>query len=176
MAPEIRIASEEDAATLSAVASATFPLACPPGTDEGDIASFIATDLTEARFARDLADPSRALLLATGDGGPLGYALVMLGEPEEQVRTSLTVHPSVELNKFYVVPQAHGNGLASHLMDASVELARANGASGLWLGVSSGNPRANRFYEKHGFRIVGRKTFAMGRRIYDDDFVRERII
>jgi ribosomal protein S18 acetylase RimI-like enzyme len=176
MVPEIRIASPEDAAALSEVASATFPLACPPGTDEGDIARFIATDLTVERFARHLADPTRAIVLATGDGGPLGYSLVMLGEPEEQVRVSLTVHPSVELNKFYVAPRAHGNGLASRLMDASVELARANGAAGVWLGVSSRNPRANRFYEKQGFHIVGTKTFAMGEHTFDDDFVRERIL
>jgi len=176
MAPDIRIASGEDAAVLSEVASATFALACPPGTDEGDIATFIATDLTAERFARHLADPTRAILLATGEGGPQGYSMVMLDEPEAEVRASLTVHPSVELNKFYVVPQAHGNGLAAQLMDASVELARANGASGVWLGVSSRNPRANRFYEKQGFHVVGTKTFAMGEHTFDDDFVRERIL
>jgi ribosomal protein S18 acetylase RimI-like enzyme len=61
-------------------------------------------------------------------------------------------------------------------MDASVELARANGASGVWLGVSSRNPRANRFYEKQGFRVVGTKTFAMGEHTFDDDFIRERVL
>ena len=177
MAPDIRIASGEDASVLSHVASATFPLACPPGTDEHAIAAFIATDLTAERFARHLADPTRTILLATGDGGPTGYALVVNGEPDdEQVRASLTVHPSAELNKFYVVPQAHGNGLASRLMDASVEVARADGASGVWLGVSSRNPRANRFYEKQGFHVVGTKSFAMGEHTFDDDFVRERIL
>jgi ribosomal protein S18 acetylase RimI-like enzyme len=176
MAPDIRIASEEDAAALSQVASATFPLACPPGTDEGDIASFVATDLTVERFAHHLADPARTVLLATGDGGPTGYSMLVLGEPDDDVQSCLTARPSVELNKFYVVPEAHGNGLAARLMDASVEVARAHGASGVWLGVSSGNPRANRFYEKHGFHVVGTKSFAMGEHTFDDDHVRERVL
>jgi ribosomal protein S18 acetylase RimI-like enzyme len=177
MAPDIRIASEDDAATLSQVASATFPLACPPGTDEGDIATFIATDLTAERFARHLADPMRTILLATDDDEPTAYSMLLLGEPDdEDVQACLTARPSVELNKFYVVPKAHGNGLASRLMDASIEVARANGASGVWLGVSSGNPRANRFYEKHGFRVVGIKSFSMGEHTFDDDHVRERVL
>jgi ribosomal protein S18 acetylase RimI-like enzyme len=176
MASEIRFASEGDAAALSLLASATFPLACPPGTDEDDIASFVATNLTAERFAHHLADPARTVLLATEQGEPTAYSMVVLGEPREQVRASLTVSPTVELNKFYVVPQAHGNGLASQLMDASVELARGNGAAGVWLGVSSGNTRANRFYEKHGFRVVGTMSFAVGEHTVDDDFVRERVL
>ena len=177
MGPDIRIATEADAATLSELASATFPLACPPGTDEDDIATFIATDLTTERFVRHLADPARTVLLATEDGEPTAYSLLVHGEPDDaDVQVSLTARPTVELNKFYVVPQAHGNGLAARLMDASVELARTSGASGVWLGVSSGNTRANRFYEKQGFRVVGTKTFAMGEHTFDDDFVRERVL
>src|SRR5688572_7797795 len=112
MASEIRVASGEDAAALSLPASATFPLACPPGTDENDIASFIATNLTVERFAHHLADPARVVLLATEEGEATAYSMVVLGAPGEQVKASLTVSPTVELNKFYVVPQAHGNGLA----------------------------------------------------------------
>jgi RimJ/RimL family protein N-acetyltransferase len=45
----------------------------------------------------------------------------------------------------------------------------------MWLGVNQFNPRANRFYEKSGFRQVGVKRFLLGGR-YEDDFVRERAL
>jgi len=44
----------------------------------------------------------------------------------------------------------------------------------VWLGVNQQNGRANRFYEKHGFAIVGTKGFELGGR-REDDFVRERV-
>ncbi|MEP6478552.1 MAG: GNAT family N-acetyltransferase, partial [Rhodoglobus sp.] len=42
---------------------------------------------------------------------------------------------------------------------------------GVWLGVNQFNARANRFYEKSGFAIVGTKKFLVGEK-YEDDFVR----
>jgi ribosomal protein S18 acetylase RimI-like enzyme len=32
----------------------------------------------------------------------------------------------------------------------------------IWLGVWEYNPRAQRFYEKHGFREVGKHVFLLG--------------
>ena len=53
--------------------------------------------------------------------------------------------------------------------------AREAGASGIWLGVNDENARANRFYDKSGFTIVGAKTFTLGSRV-ESDFVRERLL
>jgi ribosomal protein S18 acetylase RimI-like enzyme len=44
----------------------------------------------------------------------------------------------------------------------------------VWLGVNQLNARANRFYEKNGFAIVGEKKFLVGGKA-EDDFVRERV-
>ena len=60
-------------------------------------------------------------------------------------------------------------------MELSVQAAREAGASAIWLGVNDENARANRFYEKSGFAVVGAKTFALGSRI-EHDFVRERLL
>ena len=54
-------------------------------------------------------------------------------------------------------------------------MARARGAAGVWLGVNEENARANRFYQKQGFALVGRKRFLVGDR-WEDDFVREHVL
>ena len=51
----------------------------------------------------------------------------------------------------------------------------ATGARSVWLGVNNENARANRFYEKHGFAIVGDKHFRLGDRM-EDDYVRELVL
>jgi ribosomal protein S18 acetylase RimI-like enzyme len=60
-------------------------------------------------------------------------------------------------------------------MDASLAAAREAGAAGMWLGVNNENVRANRFYEKSGFEIVGMKKFRLGD-VDEEDFVRERAL
>ena len=96
------------------------------------------------------------------------------GEPQDaDAARVVRARPTVELSKIYVRPEHHGAGIAGALIDASVGAARERGARSLWLGVNQHNVRANRFYEKQGFEVVGTKHFLVGSRLHDD-FVRER--
>lgn len=97
-------------------------------------------------------------------------------EPKDvAVAAAITVRPTVELSKCYVMPGYHGAGIASQLMAHSLEAARERGAAAVWLGVNEENLRAQGFYEKSGFVKVGRKRFLVGDR-WEDDFVMERIL
>ena len=171
---EVRTAIASDAATLADIAAQTFPLACPPSTTAESIAAFIAENLSEVRFERYLADPERSLVVAFVDGVVAGYTMTIFGEPTDaDVAAAISVRPTAELSKVYVAPGHHGAGIAQALVQASVDTAVARGTAGLWLGVNQENARANRFYEKSGFALVGTKRFFLGGH-YEDDFVRER--
>jgi ribosomal protein S18 acetylase RimI-like enzyme len=170
---DVRLAGADDAAALHSLAAVTFPLACPPGTSASAIADFIATHLSEERFAHYLADPTRELYLADAF---VGYTMLVYGEPyDADVAAAITVRPTVELSKCYALPAAHGTGVASALVAASVDAAVKRGAAAMWLGVNRYNARANRFYEKNGFVIVGEKKFLVGDEP-QEDFTRERVL
>lgn len=171
----IRPARPADAAALAAVAAVTFPLACPPHTTDEAKAHFVATVLSEERFDEYIADAGRRLLVAEhAESHLVGYTMLNLAEPTDpDVAAALTLHPAVELSKCYVMPDAHGTGVASALMAASLEAAATTGAAGVWLGVNEENARAQRFYTKHGFQRVGTKHFLVGDRL-EDDYVLER--
>jgi ribosomal protein S18 acetylase RimI-like enzyme len=172
----VRVASGADAVSLHALAIATFPLACPPGTPQPAIDSFIARHLSEASFSGYLADAHRVVLIAAVHEVPAGYAMLILGEPTDaDVGRAISVRPTAELSKFYVLPEHHGRGVAATLMSATIEAARQRGAAGVWLGVNQQNARAARFYEKCGFRVVGAKRFRLADRV-EHDFVRERVL
>jgi ribosomal protein S18 acetylase RimI-like enzyme len=173
----IRAAAAGDEVALAAVAAATFPLACPPHTTDEAKAAFIASVLSEERFAGYLADRDRRLLIAEdADGVAVGYTMVVLGEPaDEDVRASIRIRPTAELSKCYVLPGHHGEGVAGRLMAESLRAAAEAGAEGMWLGVNQENARAQRFYGKSGFERVGAKRFLVGDR-YEDDWVMERAL
>lgn len=172
----LRRAVTGDAALLHDVAAATFPLACPPHASSADVQLFIDTHLTEARFGDYLADPDRDLLIALDNDRAVGYTMLIAGEPTDQdVAASVAHRPTVELSKVYVRPNAHGSGIATQLIEQSVDVARERGAASVWLGVNQLNERANRFYEKNGFATVGTKSFLLGTD-WMADYVKERAI
>jgi ribosomal protein S18 acetylase RimI-like enzyme len=174
MPVSVRPATVADAPVLAEVAAATFALACPPHVTQQSVETFIRTVLSEQCFEEYLADDQRDLLLAEDEAGPLGYAMVVAGEPaDDDVRSALTRLPAVELSKIYVLPRSHGTGAAGELMAAALARASRRGAAGVWLGVNQLNERAQRFYSKSGFALVGTKRFLVGDR-YEDDFVYER--
>jgi ribosomal protein S18 acetylase RimI-like enzyme len=139
-----------DPEELAAVAAQTFPLACPPSVAADDIESFVAANLSAARFAEYLADPDRAIVTARYYGRIVGYAMIIRSDS------------GVELSKLYLLPDRHGTGAATALMDAALAAASEWGVDRVWLGVNQKNQRAQRFYTKSGFTINGTRTFQLG--------------
>lgn len=176
MPPLIRSALPDEAGALHSLAAATFPLACPPGTTAADIADFVASHLGVDAFVRYLTDPARTVLVAEEGEELLGYTMLVAGEPlDADVALAVATRPTAELSKCYVVPEAHGRGVATALVEATVEDAARRAAESVWLGVNQHNARANRFYARCGFREIGTKRFRVGAHLHDD-FIRERRI
>ncbi|UXA10358.1 GNAT family N-acetyltransferase [Mycobacterium sp. SMC-8] len=167
-------AGTDRVAELADVAARTFPLACPPSAEPGDIAAFITENLSPERFTEYLADPHRAVLTAVEEGRILGYAMMIRGVPDDpDVAEAVTAHPTVELSKMYVLPEVHGAGTAAALMTAALRHADTLGAASVWLGVNQRNERAQRFYAKHGFAVAGTKRFRLGAH-WEQDYVMVR--
>lgn len=170
----VRPAWVAEAGALHDLAALTFPLACPPSTTEAAKAAFIEQHLSRGAFAQYLADPLRLVLVAARGDELVGYAMLVHGEPADpDVAAAVQHRPTAELSKLYVHPDLHGGGVASALVEHALHAAVDEGAVSVWLGVNIHNARANRFYEKAGFAVVGTKGFRVGD-VIEDDFVRER--
>ena len=165
-----------DAHRVSALAIATFALACPPGTAQENIDQLCATKLSPTSFEAYLADPRVRIWFASHGDELLGYVMSVSGEPDDLViAKAVSARPTVEISKIYVRASAHGSGIAQQLMSVAVENARAEGAQSVWLGVNQQNERANTFYERNGFLVVGERRFQVGDSL-EEDFVREKVL
>lgn len=172
----VRTATAADLDALVELAALTFPLACPPDMPEADMAAFVAQHLSVERFRAHLANPAAEVLVVDDGAGLAGYTLTFDGEPYDAAIAALVQQrPTVELSKCYADPRAHGTGVSARLMEAVLERARARGAASVWLGVNGRNERAQRFYAKHGFTVVGERRFVVGGRT-EDDLVLERAL
>jgi RimJ/RimL family protein N-acetyltransferase len=74
-----------------------------------------------------------------------------------------------DLGAMYVRDAARGTGLADALVDALVDHASGE-VEQIQLTVNAENPRAIKFYERHGFRPIGRipRSLFVEGRYYDD--------
>jgi ribosomal protein S18 acetylase RimI-like enzyme len=159
---------------LAALAARTFPLACPPSTPAENIASFVDANLSATRFAEYLADPQRAVLTAAQHGRIVGYAMLIRGvDDDADVQAAVEVRPAAQLSKLYLLPDYHGSGVATALMDTTLATAAEWGVRCVWLGVNQENQRAQGFYLKSGFKVNGTRTFRVGTR-RENDYVMVR--
>ncbi|HYD74524.1 ribosomal protein S18-alanine N-acetyltransferase [Ramlibacter sp.] len=99
---------------------------------------------THGNFVDSLRSGYEAQLLCAG-GRVLGYFVAMKGVDE------------VHLLNITVAPAWQGQGWGRLMLEALAIWARGQGAQWLWLEVRVGNLRAQRLYERNGFRRVGER-------------------
>ena len=172
----IRRCTTADASLLSELATEAFPLACPPETTTENIRAFCEHNLSPGAFEKYLASAEIAIWIAEDSDTPVGYVMSVAGEPgDPDIAGSVTHRPTVEISKLYALSSHHGSGLAGKLLALALEHARNDGAASVWLGVNQENRRANRFYEKSGFALVGERFFQVGESL-ESDVVREKVL
>ena len=157
---QIRQASVDDAKVLTDLAFTTFwdAFAHHPKNAPDDLAYYMRQAFSVEQIAGELADDKSVFLIAEIDGEPAGYAKLIYESTESDVIGEWPV----ELSRLYSHQKFLGQGVGQALMDACFDRAKETGRDVMWLGVWEYNPRAQRFYEKNGFRFVGKHTFLLG--------------
>jgi len=167
----IRPAHADDVAALAALKLATFrqtflaegfAIAYPAA----DLALFEAESYSIEAVAAELADPAKRNWVAEEDGRLLGYAQVgpcklphIEAEPEHG-----------ELYQLYVLRDAQGLKLGTRLLEQATAYLARKRPGPIWLGVWSGNEKAQMIYLANGFEKVGDYRFKVGS-WHDEEYI-----
>jgi diamine N-acetyltransferase len=154
----IRRAEEDDALALSVLAERTFRSAFADLNTAANIQRHCAGTYGHALQLAEIRDCGRETWVAESETRLLAYAQLRL----DAASPVILGERLVEIQRFYVDAAYHGAGLAHQLMVHVLACAKAAGAAALWLGVWERNPRAQAFYRKWGFEVVGAHTFMLG--------------
>jgi ribosomal protein S18 acetylase RimI-like enzyme len=161
----VRPATVSDAAAMASIGAATFALGDSPSTPSADSDFYIRTELAPARFVEHMQNTAVAAYLAEVERAPAGYLML---RTDGHARSIAHAKRPLRLWRIYVLPQHHGSGVASALMQQTFAHARDGGHDVLWLGVSEHNARGQAFYRKHDFRVVGDEQFHVGAGAHHD--------
>lgn len=157
---EIRQATVDDAKRLTDLSYTTFwdAFAHHPKNAPDDMAHYMRQAFNVEQISEELQDENNVFLIAEIDGKPAGYAKLIIGT----IEPGITANRPIELSRLYSHQEYIGKGVGQNLMDECLDRARRHDHDVMWLGVWEYNPRAQRFYEKNGFRVVGKHVFQLG--------------
>ncbi|MBU1347066.1 MAG: GNAT family N-acetyltransferase [Alphaproteobacteria bacterium] len=160
----IRPARPEDAKALGVLGRQTFidtfvaddGFAIPYPAD--DLAAFLEASFSTDATAMKLAEPGAAWWVAEHDGDLLAFANAgPNGLPHPDARSE-----HMELRRLYVGKRAQGLGLGTQLLKLSLDWMEAHTDRTLWIGVWSGNLKAQRLYAAYGFEKAGEYEYPVG--------------
>jgi diamine N-acetyltransferase len=131
-----------------------FAIPYPPD----DLALFETANYSVARIHEELADPEKASWVAEASGRLLGYAhagSTKLPHPDAKAGDA-------ELYQLYVRGEAQGLKLGGKLLTLALDHLTGTRPGPIWLGVWSGNLKAQAIYAAQGFAKVGEYDFPVG--------------
>lgn len=171
----IRPARPDDAKALGVLGRQTFidtfvaqdGFAIPYPAD--DLAAFLDASFTTETTKKKLAEPGAAWWVAERDGDLLAFANAgPNGLPHPEATPA-----NMELRRLYVGKAAQGLGLGTQLLKLSLDWMEANTDGPLWIGVWSGNLKAQKLYAAYGFEKAGEYQYPVGD-WRDDEFILRR--
>jgi ribosomal protein S18 acetylase RimI-like enzyme len=157
---KIRLGNVEDAERLAPLAIEIFndTFAANPLNKPEDMKAYIAEAFSLEQIRGELSDNDTIVMIVEVDKQMIGFAKLS----EHSVEECVDDQNPIELQRFYILREYHGRGIAQKLMEECLSIARLKKYQTIWLGVWEFNHRAQRFYEKLGFRKVGTHIFQLG--------------
>jgi ribosomal protein S18 acetylase RimI-like enzyme len=149
----LRQAERSDASELSELTIETYVGAFGHSFSADDLAAEMRANTSEACFERYVDED--IVLIGEIDRRVVGY--VQFGAVGTGIEAA---HPEDrEVRRVYVRPGFQGQGIGRRLMDAAFDHPQLRGACNVYLEVWERNLGAQRFYQRHGFEVIGARRF-----------------
>ena len=148
-----RTPTVDDAGTLAALASEVFAEAYATAfPTEQALLSYVRVAFAPSAIEEELRVSSVWYRLGLDRDVPAGFIKMEKSKPLVPLDPDAE---TIELSKLYVLSRFHGSGMADQLMEEGLGYANAHGVGVVWLCVWERNPRAQAFYRRWGFNVVG---------------------
>jgi diamine N-acetyltransferase len=154
--------------TLLEVGLLAFTEAFAAQNTKADFDSYVAQAFAPALLRQELENPASEFYFAKTGNEVAGYLKV--NHPPAQGEDF--GGNCLEIQRIYCLAAHYGNGIGEVLLNKAIELALEKQYGFVWLGVWEENPRAIRFYHKHGFEVFGSHPFLFGTDLQTDLLMR----
>lgn len=157
-----RVPGPHEAAALAELGRTTFVSTFGHLYSAENLARFFATAYVVETIAGELIDPTLRWIVVEeplAPGVPIGFCKLSVGT---SLPVALADRSVMECKQLYLLDAYHGRGIADDLMQWAFTQAELVAAQDMVLCVYSGNLRAQRFYQRHGFTKLMDYHFMVG--------------
>jgi len=160
----IREAHRQDAELLVDLGKRTFKEAFVEQTAPADMAAYLQTTFSIDAIKAQLNHKDSLCLIIELQADPLGYAYLFPTQPPACIKDP----KAIQLIRIYLLKKCYGLGLGDALMQTCLDHSGAWGYRSVWLSSWELNDRANAFYRRWHFKVVGRQKFVVGSDVQND--------
>ena len=160
----VKAASERDIELVQRLADETWRRHYPGILSAGQIDYMLALGYSREALLKFVTSSDAGLALVLRDARPVGFAAWYRLEGGQ----------TAKLDKLYVLPQHHREGIGRALIEHVFAWARAAGCSAVTLNVNRRNSSSVRAYERCGFAIREQGDFPIGNSFVMEDFIMVR--
>jgi GNAT superfamily N-acetyltransferase len=150
-AVSLRVADANDASCIGVAGAQVFLDTYAPDGIRPTLAREVLDHFSTAAIASLLRAPATTFVVAEASGHVLGFVQWTRGATHVLVQAD----SAVELDRLYVLPRFHGQGIGTLLLRHAETQAATQGTSTLWLTAWVGNHHALAFYARRGYRDLG---------------------
>ena len=167
----VRQAMSSDDASLTELGKQAFYEAFSEVTAPDDMTAYIESTFTKTQIRNQIEDERSLFFIAEMDSAPAGYAYSYPTIAPDCIKASM----AIQLVRLYLRKQYYGRMVGDALMQTTIDRSRSCGYQSIWLSSWELNHRANAFYKRWQFEVVGRQKFTVGSDIQNDYILSRKI-
>lgn len=130
-----------------------------------DLQKYLLSTYSPSNISTELQRPSTTFIAAIQNDSLVAFMQLTQNTSEPCIDH---LKSKIQLHRLYVSEKCQGLGIGKELMNRAEEEARKLGIENLWLASWERNLRAERIYERNGFKKVGNMRFILGDEVLRD--------
>ncbi|WP_437395986.1 GNAT family N-acetyltransferase [Flagellimonas lutimaris] len=147
-----------DLDTLVKISKETFAAAFEKDNDPKDFMVYIEKAFSPKTLAAELANKDCLFHFVFEDRELVGYFKLNVASAQTDVHDP----NALEIERIYVVEAHQGKKIGAWMLQEIIMKARTLEMEYIWLGVWEHNPKAIRFYQRHGFNKFAEHPYYIG--------------
>ena len=155
----IRKATTKDVHLLASLSIEAFMPAHGHSAPKKDISSYIEANFSVEKFEKEISNPDFEYYLIYHSSKIAGFSKIIFNDQNIHISDNQVT----KMERLYLLKEFYGLDIGLKLMNFNSKLAQKKEQFGIWLEVWIENFRAIKFYEKVGFKIVGKANFTVSK-------------
>ena len=136
-----------------------------------NMAKYIDKSFSVEKLSREIINENSGVYFMYIDDMLGGYVKLNKYKAQKDIKNPR----SMEIEKIYILKDYQGKDIVEEFIEQVIKVARNDSKEFIWLGICERNDREISFYERNGFKEIGKHSFKVGEKL-ETEFIMHKYI